>query len=104
MSNFTLTRFGKFTNAECITLKLRKVELTGKNLILFNMALSKFDFKRLIEQLINTGVHIYYFNSKIVANGYNHIAIVDSQDVHLIKLVADKTKVFESRELLDELI
>lgn len=99
------TKFGTFAKQEIVTLRLSRDRLSDKSMLIFEQFGSKFDFERVLEQLINTGIKIHWFDSKMDFKnyGWNHIAIIDQEDVHLVKILQDEVKVFSSNELYEEL-
>ena len=104
------TKFGRFSPKEKVNLRLSYDRLIGKSLLVFDHRLSQFDFRKLLDQLLNTGIRIHWQESKLAqlhlssnTNTWNHLAVVDNDDVHLIKLIATDIQVYPSDTLFEEL-
>jgi len=102
------TSFGKFTNTEAINLRLARDRLIDKPMLSFHPKMSKFDFGLLLDQFINTGIHIHWYISKLSDDsgygGWHHLIITEEPDINLIKIICDKVTVLSSNQLFDELL
>ena len=95
------TKFGVFSLSESVTLRLAQSRLLGKSLLVFNPKLSKFDFNRLIDQIRDTGIEIYWYQT--TSGSRNHLAIIDEHNINLVKLLSEGIEVETSNTLFTEL-
>ena len=95
------TKFGTFSLPETVNLRLSQARLSGKALLTFNSKLSKFDFKRLIDQVKDTGIEVYW--QQTTYDNRQHLAIIDEHNINLVKLLSEGIEVENSDTLFKEL-